>query len=191
MRDFDDQEMRIARALIRNPRLSDNRLGEEYDIPVRTVSRKRGRLEEEGLLRYFAEVDTSAAGSGHFPCSHMYIIRFRVGVTVRAIEEEIRSEPNVRTVFTESIYESFVAEIDGRVALVMIVAGTSDADIVDRVQDQIVPSLEKNHGRDSIEGVSTIRLLSRVRLLRNYLPSVNMDRGRLRPDWSPDAVFIV
>ena len=75
MRKLDEQELKIVKALTRNPRLSDNRLGELYDIPVRTVSRKRARLEREGLLRYFAEVDMSADGTGYFPCSHLYIIR--------------------------------------------------------------------------------------------------------------------
>jgi len=36
---------------------------------------------------------------------------------------EINEENNVRTVFTEHIYQSFLAEVDGRVALVMILEG--------------------------------------------------------------------
>jgi len=190
MHELDNQELRIAKALIRNPRLSDNRLGEENDIPVRTVSRKRARLEESGLLQYFAEVDMSERGTGHFQCRHLYIIKFRIGVTVKQIQNEVRNEPNVVTVFTRSIYESYIAELDGRVALVMVVEGASDTDVVERFQEEIVPSLKKNHGDDSIEEVSTIRLLSRVRLLRNYLPEVNMQHGRMRPDWSDDAIFV-
>lgn len=190
MRKLDEQELKIAKALVRNPRLSDNRLGELYDIPVRTVSRKRARLEREGLLRYFAEVDMSESGTGYFPCSHLYTIRFKVGVTVRQIQDEIRDEPNVVTVFTQLIRESHIAEIDGRVALVMVVEGTSDANIVDSFQDKIVPSLQKNHGKDSIESISTIRLLGRVRILRNYLPAVNMENGMMRSDWSTDSIFV-
>lgn len=190
MRKLDTQELKISKALIRNPRLSDNRLGELYDIPVRTVSRKRGRLEKEGLLRYFAEVDMSAAGTGYFLCCHLYIIRFKVGVTVSQIQDEIRDEPNVVTVFTQLIRESYIAEIDGRVALVMVVEGMSDVDIVESFQDKIVPSLQKNHGKDSIEDISTIRLLGRVRILRNYLPAVNMENGMLKPDWSTDSIFV-
>jgi DNA-binding Lrp family transcriptional regulator len=190
MRKLDEQELKIAKALTRNPRLSDNRLGELYDIPVRTVSRKRARLEKEGLLRYFAEVDMSADGTGYFPCSHLYVIRFKVGVTVSQIQDEIRHEPNVVTVFTELIRESHIAEIDGRVALVMVVEGTSDADIVESFQQKIVPSLQKNHGKDSIEDVSTVRLLSRVRILRNYLPAVNMENGMMKPDWSTNSIFV-
>ena len=163
---------------------------DRYDIPVRTVSRKRARMEGEGWLRYFAEVDMSAEGTGRFPCRHLYVLRFKVGVTVAKLREEIATEPNVVTVFTESIYESHIAEIDGRVGLVLIVDGFSDADIVERVHQQIVPSLEKNHGRDAIEDIRTIRLLAPVRMLRNYLPAVNMEKGTMHPDWSIDSIFV-
>lgn len=190
MRELDEQEVTIAKALIKDPRISDNRLGEEYGIPIRTVSRKRGRLESEELLRYFAEVDMSDEGTGYFPCSHLYIIRFNVGVTVSQIQEEIRNEPNVVTVFTELIRESHIAEIDGHVALVMVVEGTSNSNVVESFQQKIVPSLQKNHGKDSIEDISTIRLLSRVRILRNYLPAVNMENGMMKPDWSTDSIFV-
>ncbi|MBI5506726.1 MAG: Lrp/AsnC family transcriptional regulator [Deltaproteobacteria bacterium] len=190
MRKLDERELQIAKALIRNPRLSDNRLGELYNIPVRTVSRKRARMEQEGLLRYFAEVDMSADGTGYCTCCHLYIIRFKVGVTVSQIQDEIHDEPTVVTVFTQLIRESYVAEIDGRVALVMVVEGTSDADVVQSFQDKIVPSLQKNHGKDSIEDISTIRLLGRVRILRNYLPAVNMENGMMKPDWSTDSIFV-
>jgi len=165
-------------------------LGEENDIPVRTVSRKRARMEQAGMLRYFAEVEMGPAGTGHFQCRHLYLIKFRIGITERQIQEEVRHEPNVVTVFTRSIYESHIAEVDGRVALVMLVEGSSDADIVDRVQGEIIPSLKKNHGEDSIEDIQTVRLLAPIRLLRNYLPAVNMQGGMMRPDWSDDAIFV-
>ncbi len=190
MYELDEQEVTIAKALIRNPRLSDNKLGETNDIPVRTVSRKRGRMEKAGLIRYYAEVDMTERGTGYFRCRHLYIIRFRIGVTHRQLEEEIRNEPNVVTVFTRSIYESHLAEIDGRMALVMVVEGASESDIVSRVHEEIVPSLRKNHGQDSIEEIQTVRLLAPVRMLRNYLPAVNVDGSMMRADWSNDAIFV-
>ena len=187
---LDEQERRIVKALVRNARVSDNRLGDENDIPVRTVSRKRSRLERDGLLRYFAEIDMSVEGTGHFRCRHLYIIKFRVGVTVKQIQREVQNEPHVVTVFTRSIHTSHIAEIDGRVALVMIVDGSSDADIVERFQEDIVPALQRTHGEESIEAVETIRLLAPVRMLRNYLPAVNMENGRLKDDWSIDSIFV-
>ena len=57
MTDFDDQERAILRALIRNPRTSDNRIAENTGVPVRTVRRKRTRLESEGRVHYYAAID--------------------------------------------------------------------------------------------------------------------------------------
>ena len=48
MAELDKQERQIICALIRNPRYSDNRISSLTGVPVRTVSRKRARLEQEG-----------------------------------------------------------------------------------------------------------------------------------------------
>jgi hypothetical protein len=63
-------------------------------------------------------------------------------------------------------------------------------DIVQRTHEELIPGLLKNHGTDSIEEISTIRLLSPVRVMRNYVPLVNMMNGYLRPDWPNDAVYV-
>jgi len=190
MKQLDKQQLRIAKALIRNPRISDNRLGEEKAISPKTVAKKRLRMEDEGLLRYFAEVDMTATGTGRFQCRHLYILRFKVGVTVKQVLADIDNEPKVVTVFTRSIYESHVAEVDGRVALVMVIDGASDADIVERFQEEIVPLLKQRHGRDAIEEVSTVRLIRQLRVMRNYLLPLNMKGGMLKEDWSDDSIFV-
>ena len=190
MRTFDDQERAILKALIRDPRQSDNHISKVTAVPTPTVRRKRKRLEEEGLLNYSAAIDLQETGTGTFGARHLYIIKFRIGVTVRQIVEEIKSEPNVRSVFTDLIYESHIAEMDGRVALVMIIEGKNDADIIENVQGKIIPSLRKNHGPESIEEISTLRLLSPIRVFHNYVPLVNMHQGVLRGDWTDDAIFV-
>jgi len=134
MRTFDDQERAILKALIRDPRQSDNYISKITSVPTPTVRRKRKRLEEEGLINYFVAIDMQETGAGTFGARHLYIIRFRIGVTVKQIVDEIKSEPNVRSVFTDLIYESHIAELDGRVALVMIIEGKNDADIIENVQ---------------------------------------------------------
>ena len=190
MRTFDDQERAILKALIRDPRQSDNYISKITGVPTPTARRKRKRLEEEGLLSYFAAIDLQESGTGTFGARHLYIIKFRIGITVKQIVEEIKNEPNVRSVFTDLIYESHIAEMDGRVALVMIIEGKNDADIIENVQGKIIPSLRKNHGPDSIEEISTLRLLSPIRLFHNYVPLVNMHQGLLREDWTDDAIFV-
>jgi DNA-binding Lrp family transcriptional regulator len=190
MHTFDDQERAILKALVRDPRQSDNYISKITGVPTPTVRRKRKRLEEEGLLSYYASIDMQETGTGTFGARHLYIIKFRIGVTVKQIVDEIKSEPNVRSVFTDLIYESHIAEMDGRVALVMIIEGKNDADIIENVQGKIVPSLRKNHGPESIEEISTLRLLSPIRVFHNYVPMVNMHDGVLRGDWTNDAIFV-
>jgi DNA-binding Lrp family transcriptional regulator len=189
MRTLDEQEKAIVRHLIRDPRESDNGIGELTGVNVRTVSRKRQRLEQEGILSYYADVDLSAHGAAQFNARHLYIIKFRIGITYKQIVDEIQKEPT-QTVFTESIYESHIAEIDGKVALLLFVDGDSDVDIVHRAHEELMPNLMRNHGPESIEEISTVRMLLPVRVMRNYLPIVNMKHGLMKNDWPDDAIYV-
>jgi len=189
MRILDQQEKAIVRQLIRDPRESDNGIGETTGVNVRTVSRKRLRLEQEGILSYYTNVDLCSDGAKQFNARHLYIIKFRVGVTYTQLIDEVRQSGD-QTVFAESIFESHIAEIDGKVALLLFVDGDSDLDIVRRIHEELIPILLKNHGDDSIEAVSTLRLLAPVRIMRNYQPLVNMNGGYLRPDWPSEAIYV-
>jgi DNA-binding Lrp family transcriptional regulator len=190
MRELDEQERLIVRQLVRDPRESDNGIGELTDVNVRTVGRKRLRLEQEGILSYYTQLDLSAQGSGQFNTRHLYIVKFRIGVTFKQLTEDIQKEPFVRSIFTEIIFESHIAEIDGKLAMLMFIDGASDTEIVQTVQEKLIPSLLKNHGENSIEEISTMRLLSPVRVMRNYLPFVNMQNGYIKKDWPNDAIYV-
>jgi DNA-binding Lrp family transcriptional regulator len=193
MRILDEQEKAIVRQLVRDPRESDNGVGEVTGVNVRTVSRKRDRLEQEGILSYYTNVDLSGDGAKQYNARHLYIIKFRVGITYNQLIQDIRQDSNqqsAQSVFTETIFESHIAEIDGKVALLLFVDGNSDLDIVQRTHEELIPGLLKNHGSDSIESISTIRLLSPVRVMRNYIPIVNMFKGYIRPDWPGDAIYV-
>ena len=190
MRILDEQEKAIVRQLIIDPRESDNGIGEVTGVNVRTVSRKRDRLEQEGILSYYTNLDLSADGAKQYNARHLYIIKFRVGITYNQLIQDIRQESNQKSIFTETIFESHIAEIDGKVALLLFVDGNSDLDIVQRTHEELIPGLLKNHGSDSIESISTIRLLSPIRVMRNYIPIVNMCKGYIRSDWPGDAVYV-
>ena len=190
MRILDEQEKAIVRQLVRDPRESDNGIGELTGVNVRTVSRKRDRLEQEGILSYYTNVDLSGDGAKQYNARHLYIIKFKVGITYSQLVDEIRQDSNQQSVFTETIFESHIAEIDGKVALLLFVDGNSDLDIVQRTHEELIPGLLKNHGTDSIESISTIRLLSPVRVMRNYIPVVNMKHGYIRPDWPVEAIYV-
>lgn len=190
MRELDEQERLIVRHLIRDPRESDNGIGEATGVNVRTVGRKRQKLEQAGILSYFTHVDLTGTGAGQFTARHLYIIKFRIGVTYNQMLEDIRREPFVRSVFTEVIFESHIAEIDGHVAMLLFIDGASDTDIVQTVQEKLIPSLQRNHGEDSIEEIQTIRVLAPVRAVRNYVLPVNMEAGYIKKDWPDDAIYV-
>ncbi|MEI8342990.1 MAG: hypothetical protein WCH43_15815, partial [Verrucomicrobiota bacterium] len=185
-----EQERLIVRQLIRDPRESDNGVGEITGVNVRTVGRKRQRLEQEGILSYYTNLDLSVTGTGEFTARHLYIIKFRIGVTFKQLTDDLKREPFVRSIFTEIIFESHIAEIDGKLAMLLFIEGASDTGIVQTVQEKLIPSLLRNHGENSIEEISTVRLLAPVRMMRNYLPFVNMEHGYIRKDWPDDAIYV-
>ena len=80
--------------------------------------------------------------------------------------------------------------MDGHIALVIVLEGESDSEVAENVQGKISPSLQKNHGEDSIQELKTVRLLDPVRRLHNYLPVVNMKEGFVVEDWPDDAIFV-
>lgn len=190
MKELDEQERLIVRHLIRDPRESDNGIGEATGVNVRTVGRKRLRLEQAGILSYFTHLDLSMRGTGQFGARHLYIIKFRIGVTYKQLLEDIQREPFVRSIFTEIIFESHIAEIDGKLAMLLFIDGADETNIVQTVQEQLIPSLQRNHGEDSIEAVNTIRVLAPVRTMRNYIQPVNMQAGYIRKDWPDEAIYV-
>jgi len=190
MKELDEQERLIVRHLIRDPRESDNGIGEATGVNVRTVGRKRQRLEHAGILSYFTHLDLSARGTGQFGARHLYIIKFRIGITYKQLLDDIQREPFVRSIFTEIIFESHVAEIDGKLAMLLFIDGADETNIVQTVQEQLIPSLLRNHGENSIEAVNTIRVLAPVRTMRNYIQPVNMHAGYIKKDWPDEAIYV-
>ena len=71
----------------------------------------------------------------------------------------------------------------------MIIEGETDDDINIGFNSKIVPSLKKNHGKDSIINVSTIRLGKTIRIFHNYLPMINIDQGIIKKEWPETAIF--
>lgn len=189
-RELDEHERLIVRHLIRDPRESDNAIGEITGVNVRTVGRKRQKLEQAGILSYFTHLDLSARGTGQFHARHLYIIKFRIGITYKQVLEDIQREPFVRSSFTEIIFESHIAEIDGKLAMLLYIDGADETDIVQTVQEKLIPSLLRNHGENSIEQIQTIRVLAPVRVMRNYVVPVNMEAGFIKKDWPDEAIYV-
>lgn len=190
MRKLDEQEKLIARALVRDPRLSDHAVSEATGVPAKSVTRKRSRMEQEGILSYYTQVNMLPSGTGQYNVRHLYIVKFKLGIARAQLIQEMLTEPRELSVFTQLIFESHIAEIDGHLALLLMVEGKDDSDIVDNVQSKLIPLLRKNHGLDSIEEVSTIRVLDTVRIMRNYLPFVNMKQGFIVNETKDESIYV-
>ena len=96
--------LRVARGLVQGntkpadlPRSGDNKIGKNSRVPIRTVSRKRNRLEEEGLISYYTNVNMGSKGTGRFGARQLYLIKFRLGITREQMIKEIKEEKMVNT----------------------------------------------------------------------------------------------
>lgn len=187
---LDDKDKTILKKLTRDPTISDNQIAKLTGIPVKTVNRRRKCLEDAGLLSYHVNINMGKTGTGRFLARHLYLIEFKLGFPQSRLVNEIKEEPNVRTIFTDHIYESHIAEVDGRTALIMLVEGRDDEEVNEAFNTKIIPSLQKNHGVDAIANVKTIRLSDPIRVFHNYILMVNMSRGKIREDWSDSAIFV-
>lgn len=183
---LDEVDRAIARELVKNPRTTDKHIRDATGIALRTISRRRRRLEEEGLIRYSAEVQQ---GLERRVSRHLYIIHFRLDIPLNEIRAKV-SNPSMIAENTDIIYESHIAEVDGRLALLLVVEGARESDVVESVHDKLLPRLIENHGKDAIEGISTICLLDTIRRQRNYLPGINTKGPAIRPDWPSSSVFV-
>ena len=182
--EFDEQEHLIIKALIKDPRMSDNNIGKLTKVPIRTVSRKRKKLEQENKIEYYVAVNHKDK------IRHLYMVRFRMGITKSKLMEEIKKEPKIKSLFTEMIHQSIFAEMDGHVAILMRVEGSSDTEISENFNGKILPAMLKNHGEDSIVGISTIRLSDSIRFFHNYLPFINTKHGKIVHDWPLDSIYV-
>lgn len=88
-RTIDEQEKLIIKALIRNPRSSDNQISKTTKVPVRTVYRKRKKLEEEGIIHYYLNINLDKSGIGKINARHLYLIKFKLGLSYTQLIKEI------------------------------------------------------------------------------------------------------
>ena len=182
--EFDEQEKLIIKALIKDPRMSDNNIGKLTKVPIRTVSRKRKKLEQDNEISYYLSINQKDKAR------HLYLIKFGMGITKKKLMDDFKKEPRMKTLFTEMIYESHYAEIEGHTAILMMVEGKSDDEVSENFNGKILPSMLKNHGNDSITEIKTIRLSNILRLFHNYLPFINTKNGKLVQNWQLDSIYI-
>jgi DNA-binding Lrp family transcriptional regulator len=189
-RTLDAQEIKIVRELIRNPRLSDNRISRKTGVPVMTVNRKRKRLEQEKMLRYYASLDKGEFGLHIFDAKQLYMIKFKMGITRKNYMDSLEKDPMWRMLNSRFISLAYLGEKDGHLALMIILDAPTEDQLVEEFNGRIVPFLREKLGENAIREVVTCSLDKLVRVHHNYMPAVNMERGRLKKDWPDDMIFV-
>jgi len=187
---LDEQEVKIVRELIRNPRITDNRLAKRANVPVMTVNRKRKKLEEKDLVRYYTSIRHEEEGTGLFHARQMYIIKLKIGITREEYLKKLKSDKELIAFFAEHISESYIGEKDGHLALMMIIDAHTESELIESFNGKIVPNIKKNFGEDSITEVITVSLDIPVRLHHNYLPYMNMEKGKIKDTWLDEWLFV-
>lgn len=187
---LDAQEYCIVRQLIRDPRSSDNKISRMTRIPLRTVNRKRKALEEKGMLSYFTYLHTFKDGMSHFNVRSLLTIKMRYGITRNAIISIMDSRDDLIAFNSKHIFEFHIGESDGHIVLVLIIESMQHGDIVEILNAETIPNLNKTLGKDSVVDISVIELTSMMRLLHNYMPGLNMDKGKISDTWDNKFIYI-
>lgn len=189
-RSLDEQERKIVNALIRNPRASDNQIAKRTGVPVMTVNRKRKKLEEDKLLRYYTSIDKGEFGLDIFGAKKLFIIKFKIGITRKQYLEVMESDARWRMFNCQYISMAYLGEQDGRLALVMILDAKNDDHMVEEFNGKIVPFLQNKFGEDCIRNVDTVALNTLTRVHHNYMPYSNLKNGKITSEWPDDMIFV-
>lgn len=190
MPDLDEQEIRITKELIKNPRSSDNAISRATGIPVMTVNRKRKKLEEGGIISYYTSVKSFESGINIFHARQLYVIQLKSGVTRDEYLRYIDQNPDTKGEESYYVEESYIGEQNGRLALILLLEAKTEAELVDIFNGRIVKNIKKAFGENAITHIETSRINMRTRIFHNYMPSLNMQSGKIRKDWPDDYIFV-
>jgi len=188
MRTLDDQERTILRALIKNPRASDNAIAKSTGVPVMSVNRKRKKLEEEGLVTYHTRLNTRKLGI--FESQQMYILKLKAGLTKADYLAKFEEDTQVRNFSTKYISSSYLGERDGHLALIFVLNAKNESALVEEFNGKIVPYIQSKLGESAIVSIEAVPIAMQIRSMHNYLPERNMKNGVILPEWSDDLLFV-
>lgn len=190
MRELNDAERKIVRELIRNSRISDNKIAKKTNISVMTVNRRRKALEKEGLLRYFTSLDTGEHGTGKYEARQVYMIKFKIGITRGQFIKEIEEDKSLFSFSSCYISLSYLGEKDGHLAYIMILDAETESRLMDEFNGRFVPALKDKFGENGIKEIITMRVTNTLRRHHNYLPMLNMENGIMKKDWPDEYIFV-
>ena len=189
MREIDKQEEIIVKELIKNPRISDNQISKNTGVPVKTVNRKRKKLEKEELLYYFTYLNHGPHGTGVFTARQLYIVTFKSGITRNQVLEAIKKEEPTK-IELKHIAESYLGDVDGHAIIAMIIESRLESDIIEIFNAELIPKFKRFFGEDAIIKTEALTLNVPLRILHNYMPLVNMSHGKIKEGWPDNLIFV-
>ena len=187
---IDKKDMAIMGQLIKDPRLSDNQIAKRTSIPVKTVSRRRERLEKENVMQYMLNIDQKKIGDERKRAIHLFILTFRKGISKVMLAEKLGTIDEYSRIATKHIHSSHLAEKDSRVVLVLFVESREEEDLGEIMNIDLVPYFERRLGNGAIEDIEAYPIRKTLRVLHNYIPEGNMKKGILEKNWPESKLYI-
>ncbi len=189
MKPLDEPSRKIIKELILNPRSSDNQISKITGIPLKTVNRKRKKLEESGNLRYYTHLDLSTQGTGLFHGRDLYLVTLKTGITKDMFMSGL-AKFSPKYVYVKHILESFVGEKNGRVVLMFVLESPQPSDLIEIFNAEIVPDLNDVLGKDCIHSIDTLQLTHQISRLHNYSAERIINKKHPKNDKGHEMIFV-
>jgi DNA-binding Lrp family transcriptional regulator len=187
----DDKEIKIMRELIKDPRISDNQIAKNTKIPLKTVNRKRKRLEEKNILYYFVSVNNREMGTDVFRTIQSATIYFDYGVGRKQIIDILTNDAVIHDpVWKKHIFMDWVGEKDAHATYHCIIESRVGSDIVEIINLEIIPKFQHALGKECIKNVELIPNVTILRAMHNYMPQHNMRKGKLGKSTPDSNIFV-
>lgn len=189
MENLDENDKAICRELIKDPRLSDNKISTLTGIPVKTVNRKRKRLEQNNVLHYLVHIENGTEGTGKFGARAQFIVIFKQGITRKIFYEKLLRE-GFSYHEIKHIREASIGEYEGRLTYNLILESRVQSDLLEVFNSDIVPKLQNMLSHDSIYETRVIYLHSNITAMHNYLKDFNIIEGKIKKDWPNEKIYV-
>ncbi len=186
---LDPQEKQIVSELIRNPRISDNKIATRTKIPLKTVNRKRKILEEKNYLYYMTYLNNGRGGLEVFGAKKMYVVTLASGITRKAVQQQF-NKPSKFDRITKHLHIKMIAEREGHVCVLFILESRVEEDLVEIFNAEIVPALHELFGGGCIREVLHFDMRDTVRMFNNYMFQNNMRNGKIKDEYPNNAIFV-
>lgn len=185
---LDENDKAIIKELIRDPRLSDNQVSRITSIAVKTVNRKRKRLEQANVLNYHLYVNNGLDGTNSFNGIAQFMVIFRHGVTRKSFLDNL-----ARVGFSphdiKHIKYAFLGEEDGHLSLTLVIESRAQEDLLEIFNSELTPKLQSMLGYDCIKQTRVTYLHSILVQSHNYLPMFNISKGKMKKEWPTENIF--